>query len=384
MMDTIYLDHAATTPVAPEVIEAMLPFYKTTWGNPSTIYSIGRAAKKGMEDAREQVAALLNAQPDEVYFASGGTESDNFALIGALKANAKKGKHLIVSKIEHHAVLHTAEVLEKEGFDVSYVGVDRYGLVDQDELRSALRDDTVLVSIMHSNNEIGTIQPLKELVQIVKEKGALFHTDAVQSVGSVPIDVKDLGIDLLTLSAHKQYGPKGIGGLYVKKGTRISPILHGGSQERRRRPGTENVPGIVGFGACLELAGREMDARMKKASELRDHLIDGLMKVPDVRLNGHPTERLPNNVNICFERIEGEGILLFLDQKGICASSGSACTSATLEPSHVLLACGLTHEVAHGSVRFTLGKSTTKEQLDKVIETVPPIVERLRSMSPIT
>lgn len=381
----VYLDHSATTPVDPEVARAMYECMLHNWGNPSSIHSFGREAKKAMEEAREKVAAAIGADdPTEIIFTSGGTEADNLAIKGVAEANAKRGNHIITSSIEHHAVLDACKYLEKHGFEVTYLPVDEYGMVSVEDVRRAITDRTILISIMHANNEVGTIQPVEEIGRLAREKGIYFHVDAVQTVGKIPVNVKDLNCDLLSISAHKIYGPKGIGCLYVRKGTRILPIQHGGAQERRRRAGTENMPGIVGFGVAIEKAVREMPERAEKERKLRDKIINTVMNtIPHTKLNGHPEKRLPNNANFSFQYIEGESILLMLDMKGIAASSGSACTSGSLEPSHVLLAMGIPHEIAHGSVRFTLGKDNTEEQIDYLLEVLPEIVERLRAMSPL-
>lgn len=380
----VYLDHAATTAVHPKVLETMLPYLRNQFGNPSSIYSWGREAKAATENARAQVAALINAEPAEIVFTSSGTEADNFALTGVAAALGQRGRHIITSTIEHHAILHTAEELERNGFQVTYLPVDADGLVDPETLKQALTPETILVSIMFANNEIGTIEPIAELAQITKEHGALFHTDAVQAVGNIPIDVKELGVDLLSLSGHKVYGPKGIGALYVRRGTKIRPLIHGGAQERKFRAGTENVPGIVGLGKAAELAKLELPERRAHLTGLRDYLIDGVLSSIDyVRLNGHRTLRLPGNANFSFEFVEGESLLLSLDLAGIAASSGSACTSGSLDPSHVLLAIGLPHEVAHGSLRLTIGRENTKEDMDLVLSVLPNIVRRLRAMSPL-
>ncbi|HHY60133.1 MAG TPA: cysteine desulfurase NifS [Clostridia bacterium] len=382
-MRRVYLDHSATTPLRPEVVEAMQVALTEQFGNPSSIHSFGRAAKKLIEEAREQVALLIGAKPEEIVFTSGGTEADNMAVIGTALANQKKGKHIITSSIEHHALLDSCHWLEKNGFEVTYLPVDRDGLVRVEDVLAAIRDDTILISIMHVNNEVGTIQPIEEIGKIAKERGIIFHSDAVQSVGKIPVDVNDLQVDLLTLSAHKIYGPKGIGALYIRKGTKIQPIHFGGGQERKRRPGTENVPGIVGFGKACELARRDLPEEQKLAV-LRDKLIDGLLeRIPDCQLNGHRTKRVPTNVNVSIRYVEGESMLLSLDLVGIAASSGSACTSGSLDPSHVLLAMGICHEIAHGSLRMTLGRDNTEEDIDYVLEHLPKIVERLRKMSPL-
>ncbi len=381
----VYLDHAATTPVRPEVARAMLRYMLEDYGNASSIHGFGRAAKEATEAARVQVASLMGARPAEVIFVSGGTEADNMAIRGTLAAARDGKRHIVTTRIEHHAVLHTCEEMEKDGLaEVTYLPVDGTALVDPDDVARAIRPDTALVSVMFANNEVGTIEPIEEIGRICREKGVTFHTDAVQAFGAVPIDVDRLAIDLLSASSHKIYGPKGIGALFVRKGTKIRPIITGGAQESRRRAGTSNVPGAVGFGLAAELAAREMDQRSARLTTLRDRLIGGLIdRVPFTRLNGHPTRRLPNNVNVSFEYVEGESILLSLDMKGIAASSGSACTSGSLEPSHVLLAMGIPPEVAHGSVRLTLGLDNTDEDVDYVLETLPPIIERLRAMSPL-
>jgi cysteine desulfurase len=380
----IYMDHAATTYVKKEVLDEMLPYFSETFGNPSSIHIFGRDARKAVDLARERIANGLNASVDEIYFTGGGSESDNWAIKGVALANREKGNHIITTKIEHHAVLHTCEYLEKHGFEVTYLPVDRYGLVTKEQVLSAITDKTILVTIMFANNEIGTIQPIKEIAEVVKDKGVYFHTDAVQAVGNVPIDVKNLNVDLLSLSGHKIYGPKGVGVLYIKKGVKIDPVLHGGAQENNRRAGTENVPGIVGIGKALELACRDLDKRIDKLTRLRERLIDGIMStIPHTILNGHRQRRLPGNINMCFEYIEGESLLLSLDLEGVACSSGSACTSGSLDPSHVLLALGLPHEIAHGSLRLTLGDDNTQEDVDYVLEILPGIVNRLRRMSPL-
>lgn len=380
----IYFDHAATTPLKKEVLDEMMPYLTEQYGNPSTIYKLGREAKKAIELARERVAKALNADIQEIYFTSGGTESDNWALKGVAFANKDKGKHIITTTIEHHAVLHPLKYLEGLGFEVTYVPVEPNGIVDPQRIKEAIRDDTILISVMLANNEIGTIQPVKEIAKIAKEKGIIVHTDAVQAVGQIPVDVKDLGVDLLSLSAHKFYGPKGVGALYIRKGTKIHPFSHGGAQERNRRAGTENVAGIVGLGKAIELATQNLSEYAAKLQKLRDKLIDGVLsKIDYVRLNGDRNQRLPNNANFSFEFIEGESLLLMLDMKGIAASSGSACTSGSLDPSHVLLAIGLEHEVAHGSLRITLGEDNTEEDIDYLLEILPEIVSRLREMSPL-
>lgn len=385
-MKKIYMDHAGTTPVRKEVVEAMLPYFTEKFGNASTVYFYGREARKAVEEAREKVAALIGADPKEVYFTSGGTEADNWALRGIAYANKEKGNHIITTAIEHHAVLHTCEDLEKKGFKVTYLPVDKYGKVRVEDVINAINDKTILISIMHANNEIGTIEPIEEIGQALKnfDRKIYFHTDAVQTVGKIPVDVNKLNVDLLSISSHKIYGPKGVGALYIKKGTKIQPFMTGGGQEFGKRAGTENVSGIVGFGKAAELIASELEEQQKKLSYLRDKLIKGIMEnISDVILNGHPVDRSPHNVNLCFKYIEGESLLLNLDLKGICASSGSACTSGSLEPSHVLLAIGLPHEIAHGSLRLTLGRDNTEEEIDYVIEAIKEIVEKLRQMSPL-
>ncbi|WAM32460.1 cysteine desulfurase NifS [Caldicellulosiruptor naganoensis] len=380
----IYFDHAATTPLKKEVLEEMMPYLTEQYGNPSTIYKLGREAKKVIELARERVAKALNAEVQEIFFTSGGTESDNWALKGVAFANRDKGKHIITTTIEHHAVLHPLKYLEGLGFEVTYVPVEPNGIVDPQKVKEAIRDDTILISVMLANNEIGTIQPVKEIARIAKERGIIVHTDAVQAIGQIPVDVKDLDVDLLSLSAHKFYGPKGVGALYIKKGTKIHPFSHGGAQERNRRAGTENVAGIVGLGKAIELATANLTEYASRLQKLRDKLIDGVLsKIDYVRLNGDRYNRLPSNANFSFEFIEGESLLLMLDMKGIAASSGSACTSGSLDPSHVLLAIGLEHEVAHGSLRITLGEDNTEEDIDYLLEVLPEIVSRLREMSPL-
>lgn len=380
----IYLDNAATTKTAPEVVNAMLPYFTEYYGNPSSIYSLGAASKKAVTEAREKIAGCLGVESNEIYFTAGGSEADNWAIKAAADAYGGKGKHIITSKIEHHAVLHTCQYLEKNGFEVTYVDVDEQGILDLEMLKKSIRPDTILISIMAANNEIGTIQPLKEIGAIAKEHGILFHTDAVQAFGQIPIDVEACHIDMLSVSAHKLNGPKGIGLLYIRKGVKIRSFVHGGAQERSRRAGTENVPGIVGFGAATERAFKMMEEKSRKETELRDYLIERIEKeIPYCRLNGDRTKRLPNNVNFSFEFIEGESMLIMLDMKGICASSGSACTSGSLDPSHVLLAIGLPHEKAHGSLRMTLSEENTKEEMDFVVENIKEIVKRLRDMSPL-
>ncbi len=384
MENTVYLDYAATTYVKPEVLEEMIPYFTQKFGNPSSFYSISRENRMAIDKAREQVAKALNCDVNEVYFTGGGSEADNWAIKGIASAHKNKGNHIITTKIEHHAVLHTCQYLEKHGFEVTYLDVDDKGLINLEDLKNAITDKTILVSVMFANNEIGTIEPIKEIGEICRERKIFFHTDAVQAVGNVAIDVKDMNIDLLSLAGHKIYGPKGIGVLYIRKGIKIDNLIHGGSQERNRRAGTENIPAIVGLGKAIELATDNLEEHRSKMIDLRDKLIDGLLKVPYTRLNGATGDkRLPGNVNVCFEFIEGESILLSLDFKGICASSGSACTSGSLDPSHVLLAIGLPHEIAHGSLRLTLGEGSTEEDVNYILEVIPPIVERLRNMSPL-
>ena len=384
-MKRVYLDYAATTPTDPRVVEAMRPYFNEKYGNASSIHTFGQEARAAVEKAREQVAALIGAGPEEIVFTSGGTEADNFALEGIAFASEKKGDHIITSAIEHHAVYECSKFLEKRGFKITYIPVDKDGLVDPEAVRKAVTDKTILVSIMHANNEIGTIEPVAEISKIVKGKGICFHTDAVQTVGHLSVKVNELGVDLLSISAHKLYGPKGVGALYIRKGTRLVPFLHGGGQENGRRASTHNVPGIVGFGVAAELAGKEMDHENSRISALRDKLIKGILgKIPDSRLNGHPDLRLPNNVNVIIQYVEGESMLLNLDMQGVAASTGSACTSGSLEPSHVLLALGLSPELAHGSLRFTLGKYTTEEDIDHVLRILPDIVKKLRAMSPLS
>jgi len=383
-MRRIYLDHAATTPTHPEVVEAMLPYFIDAFGNPSSIYSYGQEAKGAIEEARAKVADLIGARSDEIVLTSGGTEADNFAIKGVAYANEGKGNHIITSAIEHHAVIETCKFLEKRGFLVTYLPVDEYGLVDPDDVKKAITDKTILISVMHANNEVGTIQPIAEIGKIAKETGIYFHTDAVQTAGHIPVNVNELGVDLLAMSAHKLYGPKGVGALYIRKGTRLVAFMHGGEQERRRRASTENVPGIVGFGRAAELAKQEMTEEAERLTHLRDKLIKGILEqIEHTRLNGHPLKRLPNNVNISVDFVEGESMLLNLDLEGICASTGSACSSASLEPSHVLLALGLSPEQAHGSLRFSLGKENTEEDMGRVLKVLPGIVAKLRAMSPL-
>ncbi|MDD1717135.1 MAG: cysteine desulfurase NifS [Methanoregulaceae archaeon] len=378
------MDHAATTPVHPEVAAAMGPYIGEHYGNPSSIYSIAREAKEAVENAREKVARSIGVQPEEIYFTSGGTESDNWAIIGTALAHRKRGDHIITTSIEHHAVLHTCKYLEKQGFRVTYLPVDQYGLIDPGVLDKSITDRTILVSVMFANNEIGTIEPIAEIGEITREHHILFHTDAVQAVGHVPVRVGELNADLLALSAHKFYGPKGVGALYIRKGVTIDTFLHGGGQERNRRAGTENVPGIVGAGKAIERATNGIEEKGKRIAAMRDRMMKRMLEIPNTRLNGHPEKRLPGNLNVSFEYIEGESMLLLLDSFGICASTGSACTSGSLEPSHVLLATGLSPEVAHGSLRLTLGDENTDEEVEYLLGVLPGIVSRLRVMSPLT
>lgn len=385
MMDKIiYLDNAATTKTAKEAVDAMLPFFTEHYGNASSIYSLGAESKKAMTQAREIIAESIGATPAEIYFTAGGSESDNWALVATAEAYASKGKHIITSRIEHHAILHTCDYLKTRGYEITYVDVDENGVIKLDELKKAIRPDTILISVMFANNEIGTIQPIKEIGEIAKEHGILFHTDAVQAYGHVPINVDEDHIDMLSTSGHKINGPKGIGFLYIRKGIKIRSFIHGGQQERSRRAGTENIPGIVGYGAAVKKAFESLTERMNKETELRDYLIGRIEKeIPYCRLNGDRVKRLPNNVNFSFQFIEGESLLIMLDMKGICASSGSACTSGSLDPSHVLLAIGLPHEIAHGSLRLTLSEENTKEEIDYVVDSIKEIVNKLRSMSPL-
>ncbi len=384
MKKMIYLDNAATTRTAPEVVEAMLPYFSELYGNASTVYEFGAKSKEAVTKARETIAAAIGAKDNEIYFTAGGSESDNWALKATAEAYKDKGKHIITSKIEHHAILHTCEWLEKNGFEVTYLDVDEFGVVKLEELKKAIRPDTILISIMFANNEIGTIEPVAEIGKIAREHGVLFHTDAVQAFGQLPINVDEMNIDMLSSSGHKLNGPKGIGFLYIRKGVKIRSFLHGGAQERKRRAGTENVPGIVGFGKAVELALATMEERTAKERELRDHLMERVLKeIPFTRVNGDRKNRLPNNVNLCFQFVEGESLLIMLDMKGICGSSGSACTSGSLDPSHVLLAIGLPHEIAHGSLRLTLGADTTLEDIDYTVDAIKEIVTQLREMSPL-
>jgi len=383
-MERIYFDHGATTKVDETVAKAVMEAMLNNFGNPSSIHSFGRTARKAVEESREKVAALLNALPGEIFFTSGGTESDNLAIKGIALANQKKGHHIITSTVEHHAVLHTCEYLEKNGFTVTYLPVDKYGMVNPEDVREALNNKTILVSIMMANNEVGTLQPIKEIAAITREAGVYFHTDAVQAVGNMPVDVKDLGVDLLSLSGHKFHGPKGIGALYIRKGVKIAPVQHGGGHERKLRAGTENVPGIIGLARACEIAMQDMPEKVARVSALRDKMIRTILQnIDHVQLNGHPEKRLPGNANFSFEFVEGESLLLNLDLKGIAASSGSACTSGSLDPSHVLLSMGLSHEIAHGSLRLTLGAENTEDEVDYFLEVIPEIVSRLRAMSPL-
>ena len=378
------MDHAATTSTDVEVVKAMEPYFSLKYGNPNSIHSFGQEAREAVEEAREKIAHLIGANPSEIVFTAGGTEADNYAIKGIAWANQKKGNHIITSKIEHHAVLHSCQFLEKQGFKVTYLPVDKYGLIDPEDVKKAITDKTILVTIMHANNEIGTIEPIKEISKVVKKEGVYFHIDSVQTVGHIPIDVNGLGVDMLSMSGHKFYGPNGVGALYIRKGTKIVNLIDGGAQEKNRRAGTENVAGIVGLGKAAELAEKRLlQGKEDEAIKLRDKLIKGITeKIDHTRLNGHPTKRLPGNANFCFEFIEGESMLLSLDMEGVAASSGSACTSGSLEPSHVLLAIGLPPEIAHGSLRLTLGKDNTEEEIDYVIDILPGIIEKLRALSP--
>jgi cysteine desulfurase len=383
-MRKVYMDHNATTPVHPAVLETMLPYFREIFGNASSVHSFGREARVAMEEARDKIAEFIGAQPREVIFTSGGTESDNFAIEGAAYENSKKGKHIITCNIEHHAVLNTCKHLETHGFEVSVLGVDRHGVANLDELREAIRDDTILITIMHANNEIGTIEPLQEISNIAKEHGIILHTDAAQTVGKIPVNVDDLGVDLMSISAHKLYGPKGVGALYVRRGTRVEPLVRGGHHERNRRGGTENVPGIVGFGKAIEVAAADMEEEGKRLWNLTEKLKTGLQeRLEYIYPNSHPTERLPATINISFDFLEGESIVLNLDMKGIAVSTGSACTSGSLEPSHVLVALGLPPATAQGAIRFSLGRDNTEADVDYVLEELPPIIQRLRAMSPL-
>ncbi len=383
-MKRVYLDHNATTPIHPDVVESVIPFLRDEWGNPSSVHWAAREPKKAIDTAREQVAGLLGCQPNEVVFTSSGSESNNFAIKGIVNANKGKGNHIITTSVEHPSVLNTCKFLAKEGYEVTFLPVDSTGMIDLNELRSSINDRTILITIMYANNETGTIFPVEEIARIAGERGVAFHCDAVQAVGKLPIDVKKLGVSLLSISGHKLYAPKGVGALYIKRGVRVTPLIHGGHHERNRRAGTENVVGIVALGKASEIALRDMDEVASRVRMLRDRLEKGIMeRIPHVRLNGHPEKRLPTTLNVSFKYIEGESILLNLDMKGIAASSGSACTSGSLEPSHVLMAMGIPPEIAHGSVRFSLGRNNTEEDIDYVLEVLPPIIERLRSMSPL-
>ncbi len=385
-MRKVYLDHGATTPVREEVIEAMMEIYRDVPGNPSSVHQFGRLAKKRLEEARQQVATAIGAEPKEIIFTGSGTEADNIAILGTARFMAKqnKGKHIITSAVEHHAVLDTCKELAKEGFEVTVLPVDEDGLVSIDSVKQALRDDTILVTIMHANNEVGTIQPIAEIGALLKDHQAIFHTDAVQTVGKIPVDVKELGVDLLALSAHKLYGPKGVGALYIRKGVRVQPLMAGGGQERKIRPSTENIAGIIGLAKAIQLAVENLVEEKQRLETLRDKLATALLStVPATKLNGHPVKRLPHNMNISFEYIEGEALILSADMKGIAVSSGSACTSGSLDPSHVLMAMGLSHQTAHGSLRMTLGRDTTDEDIDYVVQELQVIAERLRAMSPV-
>ncbi len=383
-MKRIYLDYAATTPTHPEVIKAMLPYFTEAFGNPSAIHSYGQEAKAAVEEARSKVANLIGAQIEEIVFTSGGTEADNFAIKGTAFAHERKGNHIITSSIEHHAVLETCKFLGQRGFSVTCLPVDEHGLVNPDDIKEAITDKTILISVMHANNEVGTIEPIAAIGKVAQKAGVYFHTDAVQTVGHIPVKVDELGVDLLSLSAHKLYGPKGVGALYIRKGTKLVNFMHGGGQEKGRRASTENVPGIVGLGKATEICTQELDQEAERLSALRDKLIASLLeRIDGVHLNGHPTMRLPNNVNISIDFVEGESMLLNLDLAGICVSTGSACSSSSLEPSHVLMATGCSPERAHGSLRFTLGKWTTEHETERVLEVLPKIVDKLRAISPL-
>ena len=383
-MRQVYLDYSATTPVKKEVLDEMLPYFSEKFGNPSSLYGIGLSAKSDLNQAREELAKLIGADEREIYFTSCGTEADNWAVIGTAKAKKSKGNHIITSKIEHHALLHTCQALEKEGFEVTYLDIDSSGRISLEDLENAITDQTVLISIMFANNEIGTIQPVKEISEIAKKHGIWFHTDAVQALGNVPIDVKDLGVDMMSMSAHKIYGPKGVGALYIKKGIVIPSFINGGAQENKRRAGTENMAGIIGFGKAAELAGKNLQQHIRQVTELRDYFKEQILaRIPEVEINGTMEYRLPGNINFIFNYIEGESFLLLMDAKGICASTGSACSSASLTPSHVLKALKLPYEKMHSSIRFTVGDFTTKEDLDYAVEEIIPIVDRLRAISPI-
>ena len=383
-MKRIYLDYAATTPTDPAVVKAMLPYFTESFGNPSSLYSYGQESKAALDEAREKIAQAIGAHSDEIIFTSGGTEADNTALVGVAWANKDKGNHIITTTLEHHAVLETCRFLGKAGFDITYVPVDKYGVVDPQDIKRAITHRTILISVMHANNEVGSVQPIEEIGRIAREAGVYLHTDAVQTVGHIPVDVDKLGVDLLSLSAHKLYGPKGVGLLYARRGTRVASYMHGGAQEKGRRAGTENIAGIVGLSKAVELAMMDIDSEMRRQTLLRDRLIKGLLdKIELVQLNGHPTHRLPNNVNVSIDYVEGESMLLNLDLEGICVSTGSACSSTSQEPSHVLMAMKVAPEKAHCSLRFTLGKWTTEQEIERVLEVMPPMVARLRSMSPL-
>lgn len=380
----VYMDHAATTFTKKEVLDEMIPYFTEKFGNPSSVYTFGRNSRSAVEDARENVAKAIGAKADEIYFTAGGSEADNWALKGIAYANKNKGNHIITTNIEHHAMLHTCEYLQRNGFDITFLDVDEYGMISLEQLENSITDKTILISIMFANNEIGTIQPIEKIGEIAKKHGVVFHTDAVQAIGNVAIDVNKMNIDLLSMSAHKFYGPKGIGALYIRKGVRIENLMHGGAQERKRRAGTENLPAIVGMGKAIELATTNMEEHNNRIMTMRDRLLKGIMeKIPYTKLNGHPEKRLPGNLNVSFHFIEGESLLLLLDQFGICGSTGSACSSGSLDPSHVLLAIGLPHEIAHGSLRLSLGDATTEEDVDYVLEHLPKIVQKLRDMSPL-
>ncbi len=379
----VYADNAATTPLSPAALDAMIPYLTGVWGNPSGIYSVGREAKRGLEDAREKIAAAMGARPEEVYFTGGGTESDNWALKAAAETRSRRGRHIITSPLEHHAVTHTLDWLEKQGYEITTLPCDETGLVDPAELERAIRPDTILVTVMAANNEIGTVEPIRELAAVAKARGVLFHTDAVQAAGHIPLNFDELGVDFMSLAAHKFRGPKGVGALLIRKGTFLPPLIHGGGQEKNRRSGTENVAGIAGMAAALEEAVRNLEKNTEKLNALRARLDAGLLQLPYTRRTGHPTLRLPGTASYVFECVEGESLVLSLDAAGICASSGSACSSASLDPSHVLLAIGLRHDVAHGSLRLSLGEQNTEEDVDYILEKLPPIVERLRAMSPL-
>ncbi len=384
MQDVIYMDNAATTRTSKEVVESMIPYFTQNYGNASALYSFAQDAKIGLENARKQVAKVIGAKSEEIYFTAGGSEADNWAIKATAEFLKAKGNHIITSKIEHHAVLHSCQYLEQHGYEVTYLDVDEYGMINLEELKAAIRPTTILITIMFANNEIGTIEPIKEIGAIAKENRIYFHTDAVQAFGQVPINVEEMNIDMLSASAHKLHGPKGIGMLYIRKGVKIRSFVHGGAQERKRRAGTENIPGIVGFGTACEIALENMQAKSKQEIELRNHMIQRILtEIPHSRLNGHPENRLPNNVNVCFRFIEGESLLLMLDQHRICGSSGSACTSGSLDPSHVLLAIGLPHEIAHGSLRLSFSEETTLEEVDAVVDHLVGIVDKIRSMSPL-